>query len=189
MIVFSEKSFQPQETASFARRNFKEFLDQKVSQFNNISFIDKDPVSIPHNFSSKEDIEISGFLTSLISWGRREIILRNAGDMLRLMDNEPHQFLLHAGTTEINRFSNFVHRTFNGTDCIYFLKSLQGIYRNNSSLEKIFNDSLCSNDYNFKDAISSFRKIIFGNKTPGRSAKHLPDPDSGSAAKRMCMYL
>jgi hypothetical protein len=42
----------------------KDFLDEKAVQYNNPSFIETDPISIPHRFSSKEDIEIAGFLTA-----------------------------------------------------------------------------------------------------------------------------
>ncbi|MDP4241058.1 MAG: TIGR02757 family protein, partial [Bacteroidota bacterium] len=49
------------------RTTFEEmhsFLELKSMQYNKSAFIDSDPVSIPHRFSKKEDIEISGFLTA-----------------------------------------------------------------------------------------------------------------------------
>jgi hypothetical protein len=43
-------------------RIVKELLDEKYFEFNHTSFIETDPISIPHLFSKKEDIEISGLL-------------------------------------------------------------------------------------------------------------------------------
>jgi hypothetical protein len=54
----------------------KDFLELKTIQYNNLNFIDLDPISIPHRFSVKEDIEISAFLIASISWGNRKSIIK-----------------------------------------------------------------------------------------------------------------
>ncbi len=107
----------------------KPFLDQKVKEFNTIDFIDNDPISIPHLFSKPEDIEISGFLTAMISWGQRPVILKNAAKLMSAMEYAPQEFILHAKPADIKIFRSFMHRTFNGDDAVYFLKSLQNLYR------------------------------------------------------------
>ena len=56
----------------------KEFLDEKSVLYNKPKFIDSDPISIPHQFSKKQDIEISGFLSATIAWGNRKSIIKNA---------------------------------------------------------------------------------------------------------------
>ncbi|MBP5502754.1 MAG: DUF2400 family protein, partial [Bacteroidales bacterium] len=53
----------------------KEFLDEKYYQYNTPEFIDSDPIQIPHSFTMREDIEISGFLASTIAWGNRKMIV------------------------------------------------------------------------------------------------------------------
>ena len=103
----------------------KEFLDEKVRQFNTTSFIADDPISIPHQFHLKEDREIAGFLTALIAWGQRKVILKNAHEMMRRMDEQPYDFIYHHTSKERKSFSDFVHRTFNGVDAMYLLKALQ----------------------------------------------------------------
>ena len=45
----------------------KEFLDSKVEKYNQPSFIKNDPVSIPHLFTKKQDIEIAGFFAAIFS--------------------------------------------------------------------------------------------------------------------------
>src|SRR5436305_4792652 len=111
-------------------RELKSFLDEKVLLYNKPEFIITDPISIPHLFTKKEDIEIAGFLAATIAWGQRPTILRNARRLVQWMDDSPHEFILNFGEDDLAPFKNFVHRTFNGHDSIYFLKALPNIYRN-----------------------------------------------------------
>ncbi len=168
----------------------KEFLDEKTVIYNSPSFIQDDPISIPHRFSLKQDVEIAGFLTATIAWGQRPVILKNASSLLLRMDNDPYAFIMNFSKNDLSPFLNFVHRTFNGTDCSFFLKSLQNIYRNNGSLESLFTTSfntLLHKDY--RESINNLRKIFFSLPHPARSGKHFANPEEGSAAKRINMFL
>ena len=93
------------------------------------------------DISKKEDIEISGFLAATIAWGNRKMILRNANRMMELLDHSPYEFIMNSSNDEMEMIKSFVHRTFNSTDLIYFLKALQNIYRHKGGLEPIFKDS------------------------------------------------
>ena len=126
----------------FSSKELKDFLDSKVNAFNNPAFIKDDPISIPHRFTRKEDIEISAFLVATISWGQRPVILSNGASLMKLMDEQPYEFILNASGKEIKTLSNFVHRTFNGQDVIYFVEALKNIYRKHSGLESLFNSAL-----------------------------------------------
>ena len=77
---------------NLTKAELKEFLDEKVELYNRPSFIDCDPVSIPHRFDSDRDREISGFLTAAIAWGRRDLILRSSNLLMKLMDNNPSEY-------------------------------------------------------------------------------------------------
>ena len=116
----------------------KEFLDVKVIQYNKPDFIESDPLQIPHCYSLKEDIEISGFLTATIAWGNRKSIINNAKRLMVLMDHAPHDFVMHHQPKDLERLKIFVHRTFNGLDCIQFIESLKHIYTHHNGLEGIF---------------------------------------------------
>jgi len=163
----------------------KELLEVKHDLYNRSSFIASDPVSIPHRFSRKEDIEISGFLTAAISWGQRKTILSSADKLLHLMEYSPMDFLIHFEDQDLNAFKKFVHRTFNGEDCIFFLSSLKNIYTHHGGLEKAFS----GHGPDVKDAITGFRKIFFSIPHPSRTVKHLADPSAGASAKRINMFL
>lgn len=168
----------------------KEFLDEKTENFNRPSFIKDDPISIPHRFSLKQDVEIAGFLTATISWGQRPVILKNASSLLMRMDNAPYAFIMNFSENDLLPFKNFVHRTFNGTDCSFFLKSLQNIYRHNQSLESLFLSSFKPQVHtDYRESINSFRKMFFSFPHPSRSGKHFANPEDGSAAKRINMFL
>jgi uncharacterized protein (TIGR02757 family) len=164
----------------------KDFLDFKVLEFNRPEFIELDPISIPHRFDQKEDIEISAFLTATISWGNRKAILKAANDLMSLMGNSPFDFIMNANSNQICRVSKFYYRTFNGSDLDYFILSLKNFYENHGGLELIFSNN--SNEF-LHDSISNFRSIFFELPHLNRTRKHVSNPDTGSAAKRIHMML
>jgi uncharacterized protein (TIGR02757 family) len=167
--------------------DLKEFLDEKVNKYNNSDFIESDPISIPHSYSAKEDIEISGFLAATIAWGNRKMIIRNATRMMSLMGNSPYDFIVNHTDSHLNKFHGFVHRTFNSDDLIYFIKALQYIYKNKNGLESIFNEY--GTKESLQPAIHELKNIFFELPHSARTEKHLSDPYKGSAAKKINMYL
>jgi len=165
----------------------KEFLDEKVIEYNNPSFIDSDPIQIPHQFSSKEDIEIAGFLTATIAWGNRKMIIKNANKMMELMGRSPYDFILNHKEHHLDKFEGFVHRTFNKTDLSYFIKALNHIYTNHNGLENIFRTY--STPDSLQPAIHQLKKVFFELPHPSRTTKHMSDPMNGSSSKRLNMWL
>jgi uncharacterized protein (TIGR02757 family) len=168
--------------------NIKSFLDQKVISFNHASFIETDPIQIPKLFSTKENIEIAGFLAATIAWGQRPTIIRNALKLVELMQNNPIEFLLNSPEEEWEVFLNFKHRTFNGIDCVYFMKALRNIYCNHGGLEKVFTEGFHKEQTVFS-ALVHFRKVFFELDHEHRTEKHISDVEKGAAAKRLNMYL
>jgi uncharacterized protein (TIGR02757 family) len=163
-----------------------DFLETKYGQYNCPEFIKTDPISIPHRFKLKEDIEIAAFLTATISWGIRPSILKDADNLLRMMEFSPYDFILHSSPAEAKQFEAFYHRTFNGKDCIFFLESLKNIYQHHSGLETLF---LPVEQSGMKDGLSRFRSIFLDIDHPSRSEKHIADPAKGASAKRLLMFL
>ena len=90
--------------------DLKSFLDEKAEIYENIQFLEKDPIGIPHQFNKKEDIEISGFLIATISWGNRVSILKSGKRMMQLMGNDPYSFIISHSAKDLKRVSSFVHR-------------------------------------------------------------------------------
>ncbi len=170
------------------RAEVKALLDERAALYERPGFISEDPLAIPHGFSRKEDIEISGFLSATIAWGQRPTIIRNAHRMMNLMDQAPFDFLMNAGPDELRKLDSFVHRTFNGTDFLYFTEALRMVYTEKGGLENVFTDA-----FNLgggpAHAIHRFRDVFFSIEHPVRTTKHVADPLRGSTAKRINMYL
>lgn len=165
----------------------KEFLDAKVIQYNTLDFIDSDPIQIPHQFSIKEDIEISAFLTATIAWGNRKMIINNSKRMMALMGDSPYDFVMNHSETQLENLNGFVHRTFNSDDLQTFIKALKHIYTNHNGLEAAFAKN--QHQFTMQPGIAEFKKLFFEVNHQQRTAKHVSDPLQGSAAKRINMFL
>ena len=175
-----------------------DFFNEKAEQYNNVSFIKDDPISIPHRFSLKQDIEISGLFASILAWGNRKSIINSSNRLLALMDNHPYQFImdlkLQSPKTMID-LSSFVHRTFNGTDLLYLIDFLHYHYaiKGETSLETAFTKGLNPADNDTENSLNGFRKYVFSKdiceEIPQRTKKHIAAPYKKSACKRLNMYL
>lgn len=163
------------------------FLEEKVNLYNHPNFIETDPIQIPHLFTSKEDIEIAGFLTATIAWGNRKMIIQNAKKMMALMGNAPHDFVMSYSNTDSNKLKGFVHRTFNSDDFSTFIRALQHIYKNHHGLESVF--AQYQEEQSLQQSIHEFKKVFFEISHQPRTQKHLSDPMNQSAAKRINMFL
>ncbi len=161
----------------------KEFLDEKADEYNQRSFIIDDPISIPHQLNSKEDIEIAAFIVATIAWGQRSTIIANGQRLLDIMGFQPYEFVLNASKDELMELE-FVHRTFNPTDLRFFILALRSIYLNTHGLEGAF-----SRGNTMKERIGNFRQTFLKTEHEKRSEKHLSNPMSNSACKRLNMFL
>jgi uncharacterized protein (TIGR02757 family) len=175
-------------TLSNDQLEIKQLLDSKSRQYNHLDFIDSDPIQIPHRFSSKEDIEISGLLTATISWGQRKSIIKNADRLMDLMDNSPYDFIMNADVNDKEAIISFVHRTFNGTDCLFFLESLKNIYLHHDGLENVFQNGYLLENSIF-GSLKYFREVFLSIPFNKHVTKHISDVKSNSAAKRLNMFL
>ena len=166
----------------------KEFLEEKYIQYNNEKFIESDPIQIPKQFEDRKDIEIAGFLAATIAWGQRRTIISNMNKLLGWMENTPYEFIINAVNDDLEVFRDFKHRTFNGEDCIFFLKALKNIYQNHDGLKYIFENSYLQTG-DIRESLKTFRNIFFEIPYPSRTQKHIADVSKKSSAKRLNMFL
>ena len=168
----------------------KTFLDEQVEKFNEPTFIEDDPISIPHLFKKKQDIEIAGLMAAVFAWGQRKTIINKSKEFLALMDNDPHQFVLHHSEDDLKPFLEFKHRTFNATDALYFILFLSEFYTKHDSLEEAFTIGLKDFDDSIETGLINFFNSFFSLPDfPRRTQKHIPTPLRKSACKRINMYL
>lgn len=172
--------------------DLKYFLDAQVEKFNHIDFIESDPISIPHAFSKKQDIEIAGFFAAIFSWGNRKVILRKSTELMHRMDLAPYDFVMHHTKKELNALHVFKHRTFNGYDLFYFIQFLQKHYTHHPSLEIAFTNGMFPDDLHIENALNGFYNNVFPPQKDGttnRAAKHIGAPSKNATCKRLNMYL
>lgn len=175
-----------------SQNDLKKFLDKKVIQFNNPSFIKDDPISIPHLFSLKQDIEIAGFFASIFAWGIRKTIINKCKLLLQLMDNEPYDFCIHHSDNDLKKLEKFCHRTFNDTDLLFFISFLKFHYSQNISLESAFINgrTIARQGHVIENALNGFYNYFFSLEyVPSRTRKHIASPQKKSTCKRLNMYL
>ncbi|MBS1916394.1 MAG: TIGR02757 family protein [Bacteroidetes bacterium] len=168
----------------------KIFLDKKVDEYNQPFFIKDDPISVPHRFSKKQDIEIAGFFSAIFAWGNRTTIIKKTEELLSLMDNAPYNFCLHHSDEELKRLLQFKHRTFNPTDLLYFVEFFKSHYSNNNSLETAFTKWMDKHDKTTEQALNGFYNYFFQlADAPLRTRKHIAAPQKNSSCKRLNMFL
>lgn len=167
----------------------KKLLDEKARLYNQPAFIPADPISVPHRFSKKQDIEIAALFAAVLAWGNRTTIINNCMQLMQWMDHAPHQFVLAHQPSDLKPMLRFVHRTFNATDLLYFLDVLQRHYRQAESLEDAFVPGLAYNEPHVGCALIQFHRYFFLGEHPERTRKHIATPERGSACKRLNMLL
>jgi uncharacterized protein (TIGR02757 family) len=163
-----------------------DFLNKKVDQYDQPSFIENDPVCIPHMFKKKQDIEIAGFFAAIFAWGNRTTIINKSKELMNRMDNDPYNFIHHHTDNDLQKLVGFKHRTFNDTDLLYFVEFFKHHYSNHKSLENAFTQWGST----IEEMLIGFHYYFFSlEHVPPRTRKHIATPERNSTCKRLNMYL
>ena len=165
----------------------KALLDEKTQQYNRPEFIADDPISFPHSFTRKEDVEIVALLASIIAWGNRKMILRSGNRMFHeIMHSHPYDYVMSGEWENLDDRMN-IHRTFFAADFKYICCGLRSVYAEHGSMEPLF--AGCS----AWDGIENLRQAL-ASANGGALTRHISNPipakgKPASACKRMHMML
>ncbi len=171
-------------------QELKSYLDSCVEKFNTSEFIETDPISIPHQFKKRQDIEITAFWVAMLAWGQRKTIINKANELIQLMDGAPYDFIVNHKEKDRKAFLDFKHRTFQATDTLYFLEFFQNFYKENKTLENAFAKHLTPESKNVEAALKGFHETFFElPDSPKRTRKHVSTPIRNSSCKRLNMFL
>ena len=171
-------------------KDLKKFLDKKVDEYNQPFFISSDPICIPHQFTKKQDIEIAGLFAALFAWGNRTTIINKSRELMQLMDNAPYAFCTQHADTDLKKFLEFKHRTFNTTDLLYFIAFLKFHYAAHDSLEIAFSQGMNKKEATIEKGLIGFYHYFFSlPDSPSRTHKHIASPEKKSSCKRLNMFL
>ena len=176
--------------SSLSSTELATLLNVKAEQYEQVNFIEEDPIALPHQFEKLQDIEIIAFWVSILAWGQRQTIINKGLELIDLMEGRPHHFILHHTKSQIDRFMEFKHRTFNATDTLYFLRFLKEYYRKNDSLETAFSRHMNAENSTTEAALIGFQETFFSlPDAPRRTQKHIATPARKSTCKRLNMFL
>ncbi|HZH67821.1 MAG TPA: TIGR02757 family protein [Chitinophagales bacterium] len=168
----------------------EEILEYYYERSHQYSFIEDDPISIPHMFSKKQDIEIMGLFASILAWGQRKTTINNCKKLVELMDSSPHDFVLNHQEKDLKRMEGFVHRTFNSTDLLGLVAFFRNYYQENDSLESVFSSPISDPSDHVGAGILNFhQEVMSQDTTANRTKKHIAKPFGSSTCKRLNMYL
>lgn len=172
------------------RFDLKEFLDEKVAQYNCPDFIPNDPICIPHRFQQRQDIEIMGFFAAILAWGQRKTIVNKCGELIERMQGAPYDFVKGHSEEDLRGLLGFKHRTFNDTDLLYFVAFFRNHFEHFDSLEDAFLIGQEGQGFSVERSLNNFRSYFFsGEEHPQRTRKHISSPLRNATCKRLNMFL
>jgi uncharacterized protein (TIGR02757 family) len=162
----------------------KAYLDELADRFNAPEFIESDPVSVPHEFTLRQDIEIAALFAAVLAWGQRKTIISKCRELMDRMDRAPYAFIRHHSESDLRQLMGFRHRTFNDTDLLYFVAFLHWYYNRHDTLETVFEGG------SIASGLERFHQMFFSLEgCPPRTRKHISTPVKKSTCKRLNMYL
>ena len=162
-------------------------LDEKFACYNCKEFIKNDPISFPHSFTRREDVEIAALLASTIAWGNRKMILSSGRKMFcDIMHTAPYDYVMSGEWERLDDRIN-IHRTFFASDFKYICRGLRNIFSKHGTMETLFLG--CS----VWDGIENLRREMAG-ANDGATTRHISNPVAqkgkpASACKRLHMML
>ncbi len=172
--------------------DLKPYLDGLVACYERPAFIADDPIAIPHGFDDARDREVIGLYAALLAWGRRATILAKLAELCERMRFRPYAFVRDFDLEhDASRLDGFKHRTFQPADALHLTRALSALLRKHGNLEEVFARSLAPGAPHVGPAIQGFSEAVMTAVpgVPARLQKHLARPSSGSACKRLAMYL
>ncbi|MFZ2490910.1 MAG: TIGR02757 family protein [Thermoanaerobaculia bacterium] len=175
--------------APVAAARLGEQLDRLAATFD-ISTISPDPLELVHRYSDPVDQEIAGLVAAAFAYGRAELIVRHAGDVLGKMTPAPSAYLRGFDRREATRrFRGFTHRFHKAPDLVALLASIAKAMRDHGSLGELFRTSYDPADADIAPSLARFVSTLRGPAPSSAMQYLLPSPADGSACKRMNLYL
>jgi uncharacterized protein (TIGR02757 family) len=180
-------------------QSLKQSLDRFYREYDFQGRVRFDPIELPHQYSSPEDIEVSGFLAACFAYGKVDLFKPVVKSILSIMGSSPCDFLLHFNIRRQRDLFSGLRYRFNRTDDIIgLLYVLSRVIKKHGSIESVFKLHYRKNDTSIEAGLAGLVDIFLGMDTDavyGDDLKRdgflqfLPSPARGSACKRMNMFL
>lgn len=163
-------------------------LDKLVEKYENKTFIETDPIQIPHRYKDKEDIEIVAFISALFAFGSRKVFIPKLDELFSKMGKSPLEYIKNG---EFSNLKSFNYRFAKENDVVEILKVLSKLYNSNETIQTLFRYG-----YEQKSDIKGMLQVVtdyfYLNSTDNVGEGFyfmLANPKNNGAMKRLNMFL
>lgn len=166
--------------------DLKEILERLYAD--RARYLANDPLEFCHRYVRPEDQEIVGLIASSFAYGHVKVIRGSLAFIFGRMGESPRAFVESFEPEEGEKlFGGFVHRFHSARDLAGLLFLARRMVEESGSIGDYF---MASYDPSARDITTSLTGFVrrLRDLDPVAS-RFFPSPASGSACKRLCMYL
>jgi uncharacterized protein (TIGR02757 family) len=169
-------------------RRYEKNLCDLYTKYNHRVFVHPDPLEFLYDYPNLADREIVGLIASSLAYGRVQQILKSVGAVLQRMGS-PYSFLMDSSRRSLTRnFHDFKHRFTTGEELATMLYGVKRVIEHYGSINKCFAQGLNPADETVIPALCAFVSEL-SSVFASRPRSLLPSPASGSACKRLNLFL
>jgi uncharacterized protein (TIGR02757 family) len=164
-------------------------LERLYLKYNDARYVVSDPVEFVHRYERALDREIVALVASSLAFGNVKQIRSSVGRVLDALGGSPADFVRAAAPRDLARaLRTFKHRWITGSDMAALLGGTRAALREYGSLRELFCAGLDAKAPDVGEAAARFACAL-SRQSGGFRACLLPSPQSGSACKRLNLFL
>ena len=180
--------------------NIKQVFDQLYSTRSQ-THLANDPLSFCYRFETPEGREIAAVIASSFAYGAVGIILRTLESVFSRIGKSPRAFIDQFEPAEgMQNFKGFKHRINDSRDLCALFWAIKTVLNQSGSINNFFLQGHNGDAADITNALNSYStairgfdyQAVFGCRQPPPDSYFnffFPAPASGSACKRLCMFL
>ena len=162
-------------------------LESVYSNYHKPEFIHPDPLEFVGKYKNLADMEIVGLIASSFAIGRVQSILQTVNSILTVIKS-PKDDLLSLNRMDLEfAFKDFKYRFYTSGSLIDFLIGIKDVIREFGSLHDSFLAGVNKTEGDSVGSLTFFVNQMTFDSSNGQRV--LPDPDKGSACKRLNLFL
>jgi uncharacterized protein (TIGR02757 family) len=178
----------------------KDKLDELYASYD-VSHVDTDPIQFPHRFADPPDIEVAAFVAAALAYGNVASIKQNLERVFEVLGPRPFEAILSLSSDRlISAMEGFKHRFTTAKHLSWFLLATRRALLEHGSLKSLFLKEHVADAPNIKESLTCFVDRLVHQETQevyrsvGEAQEDgalflLPSPRSGSACKRLNLFL
>lgn len=170
-----------------AIRCSKTWLETLYATYNTRKYVTPDPLQFLYDYPAPEDRELVGLVAACLAYGRVARILISVTEILKVLGPSPAVGLTTSPPRRLEKaLAGFRHRFADGPAMTSLLKGARAMIGTFGSLREGFMAGYSPSDADVMPALIQFCRRLRVHGDPG----HLvPQPEKGSACKRMHLFL